>query len=158
MPAAHALLQSRSDIEAHAFELTTEEVWRNPGGAPAAPSVGFHLRHIAGSIDRLLTYAAGRSLTDEQFHYLRTAERIPGEPPADARQLIIAAQAKIDEALSVIRATPDDLLFEDRAVGRAGLPTNVFGLLFHIAEHTQRHTGAIIATAKIVRSGLTGRA
>src|SRR5690349_15454775 len=142
MPAAHALLQSRSDIETHASGLTAEEVWRNPGGAP---SVGFHLRHIAGSIDRLLTYAAGRSLTDEQFHYLRVAERSSGEPPIEARQLIAAAQAKIDEAINMIRATPDELLFEARAVGRAGLPTNVFGLLFHIAEHTQRHTGAIIA-------------
>ncbi|MEP7341561.1 MAG: DinB family protein, partial [Acidobacteriota bacterium] len=54
-------------------------------------------------------------------------------------------------ALDVIRATPDELLFEVRTVGRAQLPTNVFGLLFHIAEHTQRHTGSIIAMAKIVR-------
>jgi len=156
MPAAHALLQSRSDIEAHASELTAEELWRNPGGAPAAPSVGFHLRHIAGSIDRLLTYTAGRALTDEQFLYLRTAERSSGEPPVEARPLIVAAQAKVDEALYVIRTTPDEMLFESRAVGRQHLPTNIFGLLFHIAEHTQRHTGAIIATAKIVRSGLPG--
>lgn len=147
MPAVHALLQARADLETHAAGLSVEEVWRNPGGAP---SIGFHLRHIAGSIDRLLTYTAARGLTEEQFRSL-AAEKLPGGPPAAAGPLIIAAQDKIDACLDLIRATPDDSLFESRAVGRAQLPTNVFGLLFHIAEHTQRHTGAIIATARIVR-------
>jgi hypothetical protein len=36
-------------------------------------------------------------------------------------------------------------------VGRARLPSTVFGLLFHVAEHTQRHAGQAITTAKIVR-------
>lgn len=153
MPAAHALLQSREDLETHAAPLTIAQLWRNPGGAP---SVGFHLRHIAGSIDRLLAYTAGRSLTEEQFRFL-ASEKLPGEPPSDAAELVAAAQARIDEMLAVIRATPEEVLFEPRAVGRAQLPTNVFGLLFHIAEHTQRHTGAIIATARIVRSGQAGQ-
>lgn len=147
MPAAHALAQSRADIETHAAGLSTEQVWTEPGGGP---SVGFHLRHVAGSIDRLLTYTAGGNLNDEQFRFL-SEERIAGTPPTGVAQLIAAAQSKIDEALRVIRATPDEFLFEARAVGRARLPTNVFGLLFHIAEHTQRHTGQIIATAGIVR-------
>jgi uncharacterized damage-inducible protein DinB len=146
MPAAHALTQSRADLEMHAAGLSTEQVWTEPGGAP---SVGFHLRHIAGSIDRLLTYATGSNLTGEQFRFL-AEERIAGTPPTEVTQLIAAAQSKIDETLSVIRATPDELLFEARAVGRAQLPTNVFGLLFHIAEHTQRHTGQIISSARIV--------
>jgi len=151
MPAAHALAQSRADIETHAARLSTEQVWTEPGGAP---SLGFHLRHIAGSIDRLLTYASGGNLSDEQFRFL-AEERIAGTPPTEVTQLIASAQSKIDETLSAIRATPDELLFEARAVGRAQLPTNVFGLLFHIAEHTQRHTGQIISTAGIVR-GLSG--
>ncbi|HKX32617.1 MAG TPA: DinB family protein [Blastocatellia bacterium] len=147
MPAAHALLQSRGDLETHGAALTIAEVWAEPG---RAPSVGFHLRHLAGSIDRLLAYTAGRGLTDEQFRDL-ASERMPGEPPAGAAQLVAAAQARIDEALEVIRSTPDERLFEPRAVGRAQLPTNVWGLLFHIAEHTQRHTGQLIATASVVR-------
>ena len=146
MPAAHALTQSRADLEMHAARLSPEQVWTEPGGSP---SVGFHLRHIAGSIDRLLTYAAGSNLTGEQFRFL-AEERIAGTPPTEVTQLIAAAQSKIDETLSVIRATPDELLFEARAVGRAQLSTNVFGLLFHIAEHTQRHTGQIISSARIV--------
>jgi len=147
MPAAHALTQARADLETHASALSVAQVWSEPGGAPA---VGFHLRHIAGSIDRLLSYALGRNLTDDQFRFL-AAERIPGEPPPLAEQLIAAAQAQIDEALRVIRSTPDESLFDPRAVGRAQLPTNVFGLFFHLAEHTQRHTGQLIATARIVR-------
>jgi len=153
MSAAHALLQSREDLATHAAPLSIAQLWRNPGGAP---SVGFHLRHIAGSIDRLLAYTAGRSLTEEQFRFL-ASEKLPGAPPSDAAELVAAAQARIDEMLAVIRATPEEVLFESRAVGRAQLPTNVFGLLFHIAEHTQRHTGAIIATARIVRSGQAGQ-
>jgi uncharacterized damage-inducible protein DinB len=151
MPAAHALAQSRADIEIHAAALSTEQVWAEPGGGP---SVGFHLRHIAGSIDRLLTYAAGGDLTSEQFRLL-AEERVAGTPPTEGARLVAAAQSMIDETLNVIRATPDEILFEARAVGRARLPSGVFGLLFHIAEHTQRHTGQIIATARIVR-GLNG--
>ncbi|HEY7180546.1 MAG TPA: DinB family protein [Blastocatellia bacterium] len=147
MPAAHALAQSRADIAMRASGLSVEQVWTEPGGGP---SVGFHLRHIAGSIDRLLTYAAGGGLSEEQFRFL-AEERVAGAPPTEAAQLIAAAQSKIDEALSVIRATPDEILFEARAVGRAKLPSSVFSLLFHIAEHTQRHAGQIIATARIVR-------
>jgi len=144
MPAAHALMQARSDLEVHAAQLSARRVWAEPGGAPA---VGFHLRHLAGSIDRLLTYAAGGQLSEEQFRFL-AAERAPGNPPADAPGLVTAAVAQIEAALTVIRTTPEESLFEERQVGRARLATNVFGLLFHIAEHTQRHTGQIIATAK----------
>jgi uncharacterized damage-inducible protein DinB len=146
MPAAHALLQSRSDIETHAARLTLEQVWAEAGGAP---SVGFHLRHIAGSIDRLLTYTACRSLSEDQFSFL-AGERI-ASTPIEVKQLIAAAQSQIDQVLDAIREIPDEALFEARSVGRAQLPTNVFGLLFHIAEHTQRHTGQLIATASIVR-------
>src|SRR5262249_34839662 len=95
MPAAHALTQSRADLEVHAAGLTVEQIWSEPGGAPA---VGFHLRHIAGSIDRLLAYTAGRSLTGDQFRAL-SSERIPGDPPPNAKWLVAAAQSQIDEAL-----------------------------------------------------------
>lgn len=148
MPAAHALQQSREDLEQHTAGLNQQQVWASPGGAP---SVGFHLRHIAGSIDRLLTYAAGRSLQEAQFAFL-AAESIAGTPPAERDALLAAAHVAIDEALRVIRTTPEAALFEARGVGRAQLPTNVFGLLFHIAEHTQRHTGQLIATARVART------
>lgn len=146
-PAAHALLQAAADIERAASTLSAEQLWLKPGGAP---SVGFHLRHVAGSIDRLLTYASGRQLDAEQFRALSN-ESVSGEPPEDAEALVRAARASIEEALQALRSTPDEILSEPRVVGRAWLPSTVFGLLFHIAEHTQRHTGQIVTTARIVR-------
>ena len=146
MPAAHALLQAREDIETAATPLAPDELWLRPGGAA---SVGFHLHHIAGSIDRLLSYAAGRTLTSEQMEWL-ASERAPSLPGATAESLLREAQAAIDGAIEAIRAADARTLHEARAVGRAALPTTVFGLLFHIAEHTQRHSGALIATAKVV--------
>jgi uncharacterized damage-inducible protein DinB len=146
-PAAHALMQAAIDIERAAAPLTAKEVWSMPGGAP---SVGFHLRHIAGSIDRLLTYAHGRQLGAEQLREL-SLESMPGDPAEESTMLVSAATARIEEAIRVLRTTPDELLGAPRMVGRARLPSTVFGLLFHIAEHTQRHTGQIITTARIVR-------
>ncbi len=147
VPAAHALVQAALDIERAVLSLTVQEVWIKPGGAP---SVGFHLRHVAGSIDRLLTYARGEQLSDRQFQWL-AEENAFGEPLADSTTLNKAVSARITEALQMLRLTPSETLFEQRTVGRARLPTNVLGLLFHIAEHTQRHTGQIVTTAKIVR-------
>lgn len=146
-PAAHALMQAAIDIEHAAAPLTAKEVWRQPGGAP---SVGFHLRHIAGSIDRLLTYARSQQLSAEQLLSL-SKESSPGEPSEEAVPLVRTATARIEVALQVLRSTPDEILAEPREVGRAKLPSTVFGLLFHIAEHTQRHTGQIVTTARIVR-------
>jgi uncharacterized damage-inducible protein DinB len=148
MPAAHCLLQCREEIELAARELTVEQLWTRPGGAASA---GFHLRHIAGSIDRLLTYARGGQLERHQLAALR-AEGEAGEPPEAAASLVAVAQAAIDMAVDTLRATHDTDLMVARAVGRAGLPSNVFGLLFHTAEHTHRHTGQLVTTAKVVRS------
>lgn len=146
-PAAHALVQAAEDIAQAATGLSTEELWVRPGGAASA---GFHLRHIAGSIERLLTYTRGEQLSEGQRRALAT-ERDPGDPPADTEGLILRATAAIEEALAAIRATTSATAAEPRAVGRAAFPSTVGGLLFHIAEHTQRHTGQLIATAKIVR-------
>lgn len=145
MPAAHALVEARRDIERAAGALTPAQLWQKPAGAP---SVGFHLRHIAGSIERLLTYARGESLNENQFAEL--AKENLADAAENAEQLIGAAQTQIEIALAAIRAADIETLFEPRFVGRERLETNVFGLLFHIAEHTQRHVGQIVATAKIV--------
>lgn len=147
MPAAHALEQAALDIKNNTANLATEELWTKLNGAP---SVGFHLLHIAGSIDRLLTYCRAESLNDSQFAEL--AEETKINAALDAETLTRKTLEKIRESVRVIGTTPEESLFEKRAVGRKQLPTNVFGLLFHIAEHTQRHVGQIVATAKIVRA------
>ena len=150
MPAAHCLLQCREEIAAVAGSLTPDELWARPAGI--APC-GFHLRHIVGSLDRLLTYARGEQLEREQLAALR-AEGEPGDPPADAPTLVAGAESAIDAALAVLRTARVDDLFAPRLVGRAALPSTVFGLLFHCAEHTHRHTGQLVTTAKLVRAGV----
>jgi hypothetical protein len=118
-------------VERAAAGTTTEQLWQRPG--TAAPA-GYHLRHLAGSLDRLLSYARGEMLS---------------EAPASA--LLSGAVAAIDRALEQIRRTSPDTLLESREVGRARLPSTVLGLLFHAAEHTTRHTGQLITTLKVVR-------
>lgn len=147
-PVAHALLQALEDLEAAAAGLSTEQLWARPGGAASA---GFHLRHLAGSLDRLTTYARGEALTDAQLAALRS-EQEPGEG-ADA--LLAHVRATIERALDQLRGTPDGSLDEPRFVGRARLPSSVRGLLYHAGEHTSRHAGQVVTTAKIVR-GLSG--
>ena len=149
MPAAHALVQAADDIEQAGKDLTSEEIWTKPDGAP---SFAFHLRHIAGSIDRLLTYARGKKLNSEQFAALAAEAEFDGT--IDAQSLVQTASERINEAVNFLRSIDLESLFERRVVGRKELPSNVFCLLFHIAEHTQRHTGQAITTAKIVRNQL----
>ena len=145
-PAAHALVQAREDIDGAANGVSLEHLWMRPNGAA---SVGYHIRHLAGSLDRLLTYARGAQLDDRQQAALKV-EMEPGSPPDDVPKLVEQAHAAIDAALAQIRATRREELLEPRAVGRKALPATVLGLLFHAAEHTTRHVGQAITTAKIV--------
>ena len=145
-PVAHSLLQVREEI-ADVAALPSDDVWARPGGAA---SIGFHLRHLTGSLDRLLTYARGDGLNAAQRAAL-SEERGDGRPEERAETLVQAAQDAIDRALAHVRATPLCTLDEVRRVGRAGLPSTVHGLLFHAAEHAQRHSAQIVTTAKILR-------
>ena len=147
MPVAHALVQARRDLGQVTTDLTVEELWDRPGGAA---SIGFHLQHIAGVLDRLCTYARGQELSTEQMRALRS-EGQRGEPPADAAALLREARAAIDASLDQVRATNPSSLLEARLVGRKRLPSNVLGLLYHAAEHATRHAGQIVTTARILR-------
>ncbi len=144
MPVVHSLLQVRDELQGVPTSLSRDRLWRRPGGGA---SVGFHLRHLTGSLDRLMTYARGESLTGDQQAFL-AAEGTPG--PEEAASLIASAQATIDRAIAQVRGTAVDTLFEPRAVGRARLPSTVIGLLFHAAEHTQRHAGQVATMLKVV--------
>ncbi len=142
-PVAHSLLQVREELERVA-SLTPAQLWARPGGAA---SIGFHLRHLAGSLDRLLTYASEKPLSAAQYEFLAGEGREDDQP---AEALVRLAHAAIDRALTHVRTTPLCTLDEARAVGRDRLPSTVLGLLFHAAEHAQRHSAQIITTAKIV--------
>ncbi|HXW04927.1 MAG TPA: DinB family protein [Vicinamibacterales bacterium] len=145
MPAAHALLQTLEDVERVVTELTVDQVWSTPGGAA---SVGYHVRHLAGSTDRLFTYARGERLSEDQKRQLSEEPSPSREEPA---ALLHRVRGVIERGIAQIRATPAESLTDARTVGRAALPTNVLGLIFHAAEHSQRHAGQIVTTARIVR-------
>jgi uncharacterized damage-inducible protein DinB len=147
MPVAHALIQARRDVQAAASDLSASELWARPGGAA---SVGFHLLHIAGSVDRLVSYARGDALTPDQVAALQR-EKATGVPSLTALELLEALDLAVEHALQALRTTPLAQLLDRREVGRARRPSNVLGLLFHAAEHAQRHTGQVVTTVKILR-------
>ena len=41
---------------------------------------------------------------------------------------------------------------EVREVGRDRIPSTVGGLIFHAAEHTQRHLGQLLVTVRVLSS------
>ena len=149
MPVVHALVQVGEDLERLAAEVPAEHVWIRPAGAA---SIGFHVRHAGGALDRLFTYARGGELTSEQRDAIRT-EGSPGEPPVELPSVVAEVRRTIERALDQLRSTPTDTLLEPRFVGRARLPSTVIGLLFHAAEHSTRHVGQAITTARILRGG-----
>ena len=147
-PVAHSLLQCREEVTAALAGLTPEQIWRRPGGAA---SIGFHARHAAGSLDRLLTYARAEPLSAAQLAAFKREADADAGPDAAAR-LTAEFDAAVNRGLDQLRVTADASLTEPRTVGRAGLPSTVIGLLFHAAEHTQRHAGQLMTTVRIVRA------
>ena len=150
MPTLHAYAQAREDLARWTHGLTDVEIWLQPRGL--AP-VGFQLRHIAGSVDRLTTYLRGEQLTPEQL------AAIPHEmdPGSSRSALLDAINEAFHQSEQVIRSLGPATLGEPRSVGRRKLPTTVIGLVVHLAEHTQRHVGELIISAKLARKVETGR-
>jgi hypothetical protein len=147
MPVAHALVGVREELSALVAELPREVLWARPAGVA---SVGFHLLHAAGSLDRLFTYARGEALSDAQREAL--ARESDGSLEPDGATLADHIHRAVESALAQLRATEPDSLLEPRGVGRQQLPSNVLGLLFHAAEHFQRHAGQAVTTARIARA------
>ena len=147
-PVAHALLQVREEIPALLHGFPETELWSRPAGVA---SVGFHLQHVPGVVDRLFTYARGEPLTPEQLE-VRRNEGLAPHPDASLQELIRSLERAVDAALEQLRATPEVVLSEPREVGRDLLPSTVFGLLVHAAEHTQRHLGQLLVTARVLRA------
>jgi uncharacterized damage-inducible protein DinB len=147
-PVAHILLQVRDSANELVEDLTIEQWNARPGGVASA---AFHVRHMAGVIDRLFTYARGESLSETQFARLRAegAELVE----ADVAAILAALAARVDTALDQLRATDPATVGELREVGRAKLPSTVIGCLVHGAEHAMRHVGQLSVTARIVRGG-----
>ncbi|HLH38724.1 MAG TPA: DinB family protein [Bryobacteraceae bacterium] len=141
-PILYAFEQAREDLQQYTAPLSTAQIWATPHGFG---SVGFHIRHIAGSVERLMTYVKQQQLSDSQMAAL-AAEHRPG---ATREELLAGLDRAFREAETVVRALDPSRLAEAREVGRKRLPSTVIGLLTHIAEHTQRHVGQAISAAKL---------
>ncbi|AYN67015.1 DinB family protein [Euzebyella marina] len=146
-PAAHALLQTSEEIKKYTVNICPEQLWLQPHGRA---SIAFHLQHITGVLDRMITYSKGKSLNESQFEFLRAEGK--EDRTITIAHLIEDFDGQLDEALAYFKTLSEDVLKEGRTVGRKKLPSTVIGLLFHSAEHSQRHTGQMLVTASIVKS------
>src|SRR6185437_2559601 len=139
----HALELAEEDAARWCGGLTDNEMNSRPHGIAL---VAFHLRHIARSLDRLLTYAEGAQLDAAQIAALKSELDAGGIAEDVMREL----RAGLHSATTGVLLIAADQFNTPRTVGRAQLPTTVGGLLVHCADHTQRHIGQAITTAKIV--------
>jgi uncharacterized damage-inducible protein DinB len=146
-PLLYTFQHAREDLAEYTQPLLDAQIWATPHGFG---SVGFHIRHIAGSTDRLMTYLQGRRLDSAQMAALQ-AESRPAGPNRD--ELLAEMDRVFQRAEAVVRSLDPTTLPEPRWVGRKRLPTTVSGLLTHIAEHIQRHVGQAISAAKLAQIG-----
>lgn len=146
----HALEGASEDLQRWCAGLNDEELNLCADGiAPLA----FQLRHIARSIDRLLTYAEGKQLDAMQIAALKSEQ----SDWASRDEIFREMKASLDLAAARIRAFDSEQLNEAREVGLKKLPTTLGGLLVHVADHTQRHVGQAVTTSKIVRARSASR-
>ncbi|MEO8089162.1 MAG: DinB family protein [Gemmatimonadales bacterium] len=147
-PAAHTLVQVGEDVIPIVQHLTPAQLWARPGGAA---SIGFHLAHLPGSLDRLLTYSRSAPLTDDQLAAL-ASERTVHEDRPELTRLLARFSAGLEAAVDYLRTVPRDSLLLPREVGRKRMPSTTLGLIFHAAEHSSRHAGQIVTLTRIVQA------
>lgn len=144
-PVAHALLQAHEEVERYLAGFDDSCLWEKPG---EMASVGFHLQHLSGVVDRLFTYARQDALSEEQFVALRAEGLADGSVGSSA--LVEAFGQQVLAAVQQLRGIDESTLSEARYLGRKRIPTTLAGLLFHAAEHTQRHVGQLLVTVRWV--------
>ncbi|EPR66477.1 DinB family protein [Cyclobacterium qasimii] len=145
-PAAHALVQAEMELKECMEDFPDKLLWKTVGGRA---SVGFHLQHLWGVMDRLTTYAKELPLSESQFRYLKK-EKIP-DFTLTSKELVNRFSEKLAETLEIFSHTTEEELRAFRTVGRKKFPTTVMGLYFHIAEHSQRHFGQLLVTVSVLK-------
>ncbi len=146
-PVAHALLQAREEVAEIMYDFPEVLIWKKPGGV-ASPA--FHLQHLSGVLDRVFTYARGEALSPVQLAELYAEEKSSFD--ITIPQLVTRFNLQVDKALEQLQHTDKISLTDFRGVGRRQLPSTVIGLLVHAAEHTMRHLGQLLVTAKVLRT------
>ena len=140
VPVAHMLQHAQDDAAEAVKDLTPDQIWARPGGGA---SVGFHVRHLMGALDRLFTYARGETLTAGQLSALK-AERDAASPPADAATLTAELAAAIARASISCGRPIRRRCSTDARWGGSCCRQTVLGLLVHGGEHSARHAGQAI--------------
>ncbi|MCC6862147.1 MAG: DinB family protein [Bryobacterales bacterium] len=149
-PVLRSFQQAAEELAEHSRGLAPEQVWARPHGMT---SLGFHLRHIAGSVDRLSAYVAGRQLSAAEMEAMRAEQQEPASPSDwPLEKLLEEVDRSFRRAEALVRAIDPASLRDARAVGRKQIPVTVAGLLVHIAEHTHRHLGEAISASKLARA------
>ncbi|GAA4644799.1 hypothetical protein GCM10023115_27590 [Pontixanthobacter gangjinensis] len=146
-PAAHALLQSREEAEAYLEGFPAKLFWERPAGRA---SVAFHLQHITGVTNRLVTYAKGRQLDEEQLKFLDN-EGIP-DVDLSLSTLLEDLENSIDSAVMYLKSLQEEDLTRKVGIGRKRIGSTLIGTLFHAAEHSQRHVGQMLVTISVVKA------
>lgn len=144
-PVAHALLQAVEDVEEKLLSLSNNNLWARPNGVA---SIGFHLLHMQGVVDRMFTYANDMGLSEEQFAWLKAETAIFENK--NTGELIAGFKSRVQVAVEQLKHTDVSILTDTRYLGRKRIPTTLIGLLFHAAEHIQRHIGQALVTAKML--------
>ncbi len=147
-PVAHAILQAREEVFLIMKDFPQNLLWEKPAGVA---SVGFHLQHLSGVLDRIFTYARNEQLSTEQLQQLRN-ENISPNNDLRIEKLLERFNKQVDFSLTQLKKTDEKTLTDFRGIGRKQIPTTVIGLLFHAAEHTMRHVGQLLVTVKFVCS------
>jgi uncharacterized damage-inducible protein DinB len=145
-PAAHTILQVGEDVLPIVQDLRPNQLWARPGGAA---SIGFHLAHLPGSLDRLMTYSRGETLTADQLASL-ASERTVHEDQPELSHLLVRFTGAVEAAIEYLRVVHPDSLLQPREVGRKRLPSTTLGLIFHAAEHSSRHAGQIVTLTRVI--------
>jgi uncharacterized damage-inducible protein DinB len=141
----HALDLALDDLTKWTAGLKDGQIHAQPLGLT---SVAFHLRHIARSTDRLLSYAEGKPLSEEQLAALKS-EKVGDETLA---MLMADVEFSFSNAADRVRVLATADLNTFRGVGKKQLPTTIGGALIHVADHTQRHVGQVVSTTKLLRA------
>lgn len=139
------MLQTSEELHKWLEGFENKNLWLKPAGRA---NVGFHLQHITGVLDRMMTYAKEKPLTEAQFQYLKS-EGVSDET-IEIKDLIRAFEIKVEEALTYFKTLTTEELIAPRKVGRKELPSTTLGLLFHAAEHSQRHLGQLLVTVSVI--------
>jgi uncharacterized damage-inducible protein DinB len=146
-PVAHAILQAQREVTDALRDFPGNLLWQRPAGVA---SVAFHLQHLAGVLNRLFTYARGEQLSAHQLEALQKEGQ--EDKGISFEDLLLQFNNQVSGAMDQLKNTNEASVFEVRYVGRKQVPSNVLGLLFHAAEHTQRHTGQLLVTARVLHN------